>query len=188
MTNDRKLELTLCGEVWKDIPDYEGIYQASTLGRIKSLEKTLKSRFGFRKMKGKILKVNEKPNGYCYVILQDNLNTKTFRLHKLIALTFIPNPENKPQLNHINGIKTDNSVDNLEWCTAKENTNHSILNKLRNQLVAKSHFSKLAENDVLDIRYLYDKGRKDIKELANIYEVREETIRLIIKRKTWKHI
>lgn len=100
-------------EIWKDIPNYEGIYQASNLGRIKSIKT------------GKIRK-NVQYGLYLSIQLCKNGKNKLHYVHRLIALTFIPNPSNKPQINHINGIKTDNRVENLEWTTQSENVIHAI--------------------------------------------------------------
>ena len=102
-------------EIWKDIPNYEGLYQASNLGRIKSLW------YG----KEKILKLTDNGNGYLQVFLCKNGIRKIFLVHRLIALTFIPNPNNLPEVNHRNEIKNCNLVDNLEWCTSFYNTRYS---------------------------------------------------------------
>lgn len=109
-------------EIWKDIPDYEGLYQVSNLGRIKSLK------FNHTNYE-KILK-NSTNQNYPTIILNHNYKPKTFLIHRLVAETFIPNLKKLPCVNHINGIKTDNRVENLEWCTYSENMKHCVETKL----------------------------------------------------------
>lgn len=105
-------------EEYKNIPGYEGIYQISNYGNVKSLGNN-KSR------KEKLLKLQSKTNGYLFVTLYKNGKHNSYLVHRLVAQVFIPNPGNKPQVNHINGIKTDNNVKNLEWNTNTENVQHS---------------------------------------------------------------
>ena len=111
-------------ELWKDIPNYEGFYQASDLGRIRSLDHVRKNGTNEYIQKGKILKFNKNNSGYYQVRLSKNGVAKTYRVNRLIALTFIENPLNKETVNHINGNKLDNRVENLEWATEREQAIH----------------------------------------------------------------
>ena len=115
-------------EIWKDIPGYKGLYQASNLGRIKSLERYVNHPLGGKKyIRERILKYQLglcRP-GYYTVNLCKYNKCISFRIHRLVGFAFIPNPEDKPEINHKNGIKTDNRVENLEWVTYKENQIHA---------------------------------------------------------------
>ena len=116
-------------EVWKDIPEYEGLYQASTLGRIRSVDRLILSRGGFFKhLKGVILIQTTAGRGYASVMLSKNGLTKRWNVHRLIALTFIPNPNNYPEINHKDENKTNNIWTNLEWCDSKYNANYGHRN------------------------------------------------------------
>lgn len=116
-------------EVWKTIDGFDGIYQVSNLGRIKSIDRLVCSFVNKHRIKrGRILKPGTTPKGYHCVNLGKNETKK--RLHRLIAEAFLPNPEQKETVNHINGIKTDNRVENLEWATYSENINHAYLTGL----------------------------------------------------------
>ena len=104
-------------EQWKDIPDYKGLYQISNLGRVKSFRQS--SKYGCQKEY--ILKPAIANNGYAQVTLYDNTKKRKFLVHRLVATAFIPNPSNFPQINHKDENRLNNSIENLEWCTAEYN-------------------------------------------------------------------
>ena len=106
-------------EKWKDIPEYEGRYKISSLGRVKSYINNFGKKYKTPKMLS--ISVNK---GYCFVRLQKNGTVKNKLVHRLVAQSFIPNPDNKKEVNHINGDKSDNRLDNLEWSTRSENISH----------------------------------------------------------------
>jgi len=110
-------------EKWKDIKGYEGLYQVSNLGNVKSLDRIIWNGHTKHLHKGRIMK--PKGNRYKDVILCKEGKSKKYYVHRLVAIEFISNTENKPQVNHINGIKEDNRIDNLEWVTASENGKHA---------------------------------------------------------------
>lgn len=100
-------------EIWKDITGYEGLYQVSTLGRVLSLRKNI------------ILKPGNDKDGYLNINLSLNSKSKTLKIHRIVAKMFIENIDNKPQVNHIDFNKKNNNINNLEWCTIKENSMHN---------------------------------------------------------------
>ena len=115
-------------EIWKDIKDYEGHYQVSNLSRVKSIK------FG----KERILKQHINKGGYYYVCLLKNGKHKNYYVHRLVAETFIDNPDNLPQVNHKDENKTNNNVVNLEWCTNKYNHNYGTINERISQSQSKT--------------------------------------------------
>jgi hypothetical protein len=161
-------------EIWKDVVGYEGKYLISNLGNVKSLlrnEKILKNM-----PLGK--------TGYLCIDLCYNGKITKHIIHRLVAKVFIDNPENKEQVNHINGVKTDNRVINLEWSTRSENQLHSVRIGLRTTKGEKNSQSKLSNDDVLHI--LESKEKYGI--LSKKYNVSICTISDIKRGYSWTHI
>jgi len=179
-------------EVWKDIKGYEGHYQVSDLGRVKSLARVKEIRKGiFGNKKENFLKSTKNRKGYLNLKLCKKTDgvcsEKSVVIHRLVANEFLENPLNKPQVNHKNGIKDDNKVDNLEWATGSENVIHALKNNLKISIKGSEHTnSKLTDKQVLEIREI---GRtKTLKEVGKIYNVDMSLISLILLRKSWKHL
>lgn len=111
-------------EIWKDVIGYEGLYQVSNLGRVKSLPKKTANRF-----RAEIVYLKQQTDifGYRHYVLSKNSVSKKIKTHRIIAEAFIKNKHNKSQINHINGIKHDNRIENLEWCSQSENQKHAYI-------------------------------------------------------------
>ena len=129
-------------EIWKDIQGYEGLYQVSNYGRIRSFKRMKNNK------EARQFKLTPNSTGYISVGLRKNGKKILYQVHRLVAESFIPNPENKPQVNHIDGNKTNNHISNLEWVTASENTQHAykmglakITDKTKEKM-SKSHKGK----------------------------------------------
>lgn len=119
-------EVVYC-EVWKDIDGYEGMYQISNFGRVKSIERAVKNRSnGTRLVKERIRSLAKDKDGYLMVTLSVSQHHVTLKVHRLVGDAFIPNPNNLPEINHLKRVKTDNRYHQLEWSTALDNTRHSF--------------------------------------------------------------
>lgn len=130
--------IDLEGEVWKDVVGYEGIYEISNLGRMRSIVRTVRHNnrvTGVQTVGGTLFSINLNRLGYAFVTLFKNGKGKVKKIHRLVAMAFIPFVEGKTYVNHINGIRNDNRVENLEWCTQAENNLHRF--KLQREIQAK---------------------------------------------------
>ena len=159
-------------EIFKDIIGFEGLYQISNLGNVKSLPKKIVYGRKYSKtiyLPEKILKPKYDKDGYLRIGLRKNKKTKTLFLHRLIAQAFIPNPQNKKQINHINGIKDDNRIENLEWYSPSENIKHSYY-VLGNDYSKNFKKYKSRENPRNIPILMLDKNKKIIKEFYNSIE------------------
>lgn len=117
-------------ENWRDIAGYEGLYQVSSWGRVRSLDRMVIAAYGSMKLqKGRLLKLGFDKDGYQQVNLWKNGKKKTHTVHRLVAQAFIPNPQNFKEVNHRDEDKTNNRVENLEWCTSVYNHNYGTRNE-----------------------------------------------------------
>lgn len=117
-------------ETWKDIEGYEGIYQVSSFGRVISMPRKVNNRWGYFISKQKNIKPRISKCGYGFVALYKNNKRKDVRIHRLVANAFLNNLNCYPIINHKDGNKMNNNVENLEWCSYSQNTNHAIENNL----------------------------------------------------------
>jgi len=174
-------------EIWKDIRGFEGVYQISNLGRVKSLRRVKKRSDGIKHTTSeKILKVHKNQKGYLFLSLVGE-KKKMYKVHRLVAKTYIPNHGNKPCVNHVDGEKANNSVENLEWVTYSENSIHAYGTGLKKSPSGEQHwttrktaYKKLSDEKVLEIKSKLDKGRTQTA-LAEEYGVVQSTVWTISK-------
>jgi len=113
-------------EIWKDIPNYEGLYQVSNLGRVKSLDRFVNSKHNYQRIKGKILKLRVSNQGYIQAFLSKDGHVKGFLVHRLVGFCFFDKREYNQCINHIDSDRTNNNLNNLEWVTYSENRAHGV--------------------------------------------------------------
>lgn len=169
-------------ETWKSL---DGLvkngdnYEISDLGNVKNVTT------------GKIRKNQIDKDGYLWVSLYKNNKPFNAKIHRLIALAFIPNPDNKPTVNHKDGNKKNNDISNLEWSTSSENNKHAydIGLKIPHKMLGEKHpNSKLSEKDILKIREMYSYGIYSYRDLGKIFNIDYTMIGKIINRDNWNHI
>ena len=176
------------GEIWKDIKGYEGLYQVSNLGRVKSVDRT--DGIG-RHKKEKVLKPSVGHNGYYFVRLYNNGVYANLRINRLVAEEFIPTNDDSLEVNHKNGVKTDNSVENLEWCSRSENMIHAFANGLKCAQHGEQHGrSKLTPSEVDWIRENYTPRDKEYgcRAMANKLGISPSQVCGIAKFTYWKDV
>ena len=135
MTNEEFLaSITLEGEEWRDVVGWEDFYMVSSFGRVISKAKTVRCGNGTRTLAPKIKKVKIRNNGYCEVGLTNLDNRKFAFVHRLVAEAFIPNPENKPMIDHLDRNRQNNHVTNIRWCTMSENMLNPLTRNFRRDM------------------------------------------------------
>jgi hypothetical protein len=174
-------------EEWRKIAGFEN-YEVSNFGLVRSIKRFTGKGGNYINDKLVYLKPSDDGSGYLQVILYNNKKPKSFKVHKIVANSFIPNIHNKPTVNHINGIKYDNSVQNLEWATRSENTKHKYIIGIDNNKGENHPSNKLTELQVLEIRERFNSGETDRCKLSIEYGVSSGHIFSIVKRISWNHI
>lgn len=193
MTNENKE----CGEkeLWGDVVNWEGLYQVSSLGRVKRVERVISCEYGKtlykRTHREKILRQTQDTGGYLCIKLSAKIIGRkcvTRLVHRLVAEAFITNPKNKAQVNHVDGSKTNNCVDNLEWCTPSENQIHSY--KLgRGVSRGESHGkNKHREVDVIAVYREAKRGYCTQLEIAKRYGMSAPNVSAILNKISWRHV
>lgn len=178
-------------EEWKDIKGYEGFYQVSSFGNVRSLDRKIirDDKQDFKNKvwtyKGQILKpfLGSKKWYPSYSLIKNNKHD-TRQVHRLVAVAFLDNPQNKPCVNHKDGVKTNNNVVNLEWCTYKENTQHA----LKNGLTPQRPRQKTSDEQIIEIRKRYATGNFTELLLASEYGISFQAISRIVLNQTYKHL
>lgn len=158
-------------EIWKDIKDYEGLYQISNLGRIKSL------RYNKERL---LTPIKNNKTNYIHINLCKHKVNKTHYIHRLLGCAFVDNKDNKPHINHKNGVRDDNRIENLEWVTPKENHIHKYYT-----LNYKQHRRRHTEEEVLKIREIYNNNKVSQIKLVEIFNSNRATINKILKNKAY---
>ena len=177
-------------EEWRPVKDYEGYYEVSNFGNVRSVDRVIQKHNGrTEKRKGQLKAQRTDKDGYKITTLIKNNKFKTMKVHRLVATAFWDNKENKPEVNHIDCDKSNNHFTNLEWVTSSQNKIHAIENGLCNFMEGtKCHMSKFDDFDVLNILTLYSTGEYTQKLLAEIYGVSKATICRVVNRQAYNDI
>lgn len=180
-------------EVWKDIEELKNAYQVSNFGRVRRKSRKVPTnvpgqRNGLRNLSERITKSQDNGHGYQQIYVKiDGIRIMVY-LHRIVAIYFLPNPENKPEVNHKDGNKENNRADNLEWATRKENVKHAVDNNLLSK-GEKVWNCKLTEQKILAIRRLHRMNPNFNRAAINRkLGLGNSTVSKIIKKTRWKHI
>jgi len=178
-------------EIWKSIEGFEGFYEVSNMGNVKGLDRVVLCRYSdgrtyIRPLKGKPLRFDTK-HGYLYVCLSKEGKLKNLSVHRLVAMAFLDNLENKPQVNHKDENKQNNKVNNLEWNTEKENTQHAIKHGLRKSRKGESYLH-LDKKMVNKIRTYSETGELSSCNIATLLGIPQRTVSDVISYRTHKSL
>lgn len=165
-------------EVWKPIHSLDDKYEASTFGNIRNAKT--------KKQKSIVFDGHYWKFGFDYVF-DGKRHMGWYRVHKAVAETFIPNPLNKETVNHIDGDHRNNAIENLEWATAKEQSDHAA-RVLKRNCGENAYQTRLKNSDVKEMRRLYEEEGKSVREIADLYKITVPNARRIVKYERWRNI
>jgi len=175
-------------EEWKNVPDYEHV-EVSNCGNVRTIDRMIINKLGHEYLiKGKPLKSKPNPAGYLRVSLNKDGHGKREYVHRLVAQLFIGDCPENYQVNHKDGNKLNNHVDNLEYVTMSQNIKHAFQTGLTQNKGEDHYKSSLTAEQVLEIRQLYKSGEYSQRELAKVFGVSRGCIKDIVNRKNWRHI
>lgn len=178
-------------EIWKTIPRFSGYYQASSLGRIRSVTRSFLNTLGrFRVFHGKILKPVKVGNGgegyWAVTLCKSRKKSLLCKVHQLVLEAFVGFRPEGMECRHLDGNKNNNQLDNICWGTKEENDQDNV--RLGVFSGTNNPRAKVSEDDVREIREMYDSGRYSQSKLGKMYGVGQDTISSIVRRETWSHI
>ena len=186
----------IASEEWRPVVGFEGQYEISSHGRVRGLDRFISDGRGNRKwIKGTAQPMQQYGAGpgwrdgkhYWYARFKLGGKARVFVIHRMVAKAFVPNPENLPEVNHIDGNRVNNHYSNLEWCTHQQNMQHAVRLGLLDNAGEAHPMSKLTTSDVLQIRQLIRGGQR-ASAIALQFNVHPVTIRKISRRAAWKHL
>lgn len=186
-------EPSLDGELWAPFPEYEDLYEVSNMGRVRTVlhkfEDLKRSKKVMRLFWGHIIKKpNSDKDGYQSIMVSRNGERSYRKVHRMVAIAFLDNPNNLPDVNHINGVKHDNRLSNIEWVSHRDNILHCYSHRLHSGIGEAHCWNKLKTEQVLRIREMWEQKEASRMEISKRFGVSEGCVSNIIYRKTWKHL
>lgn len=182
----KQLDLFADSEIWSDINGYEGMYQVSNKGRIRGLDRIIVQRDGKKQnIRGKIIAIGIKNNGYYMGQICSNGKMVNFTVHRLMALAFIPKVDGKDFVNHIDGNRANNDINNLEWVSRSENCRHGFERAIKENRKYNNQ-QRFTKEDIIKIRTM-QKSKITMVQIAKEFNTKSGTIGDIVHRKIWDY-
>ena len=175
-------------ESWRDVVGYEGYYQISDFGNVRSLGRRVRNGSGTRRVRARVVRQGKHKQGYRVVALQRGNRSRSFLVHRLVAAAFLPSIPTGSEINHKDGDKCNNTLSNLEIATRQENIDHAVRTGLIDNKGEKNARAKITAERVQEIRTLHAAGGVGYKAISKRFGLPWGTIRNVVKRRTWAHL